>query len=169
MMVLSVNPSNKNYLRKTFCLDCGCERWVQSNRKGLYCRSCSNKRNGKSRRGMYQGENAFAWHGGLVKHTQGYSMIYLYPDDFFSSMADSSHYVMEHRLVMAKYLGRCLQPWEIIHHKNHIRNDNHLDNLQLITDDRHKQITLLENRIKYLEKRITLLETENTLLKGVSK
>jgi len=67
---------------------------------------------------------------------------------------------------MAKHLGRCLHPWEIVHHKNGVKDDNRLENLQLVTDDRHRQITLLENRIKFLEDRVVLLEGENELLKA---
>lgn len=36
---------------------------------------------------------------------------------------------------------------------------------QIVTDDRHKQIGVLENRIRHLEQRVTLLEAENLLLK----
>jgi len=84
-------------------------------------------------------------------------------------------YVLEHRLIMAESLGRCLHRWEIVHHKGiryrgiENRADNLIDNLQLVSDDRHNQITLLESRIKVLEKRVTLLETENTLLKSEVK
>lgn len=53
-----------------------------------------------------------------------------------------------------------MHSWELIHHANGIKDDNRLENLQLITDDRHKQITVLENRIKFLEKRVATLEAE---------
>ncbi len=69
---------------------------------------------------------------------------------------------------MAKSLGRCLHPFEIVHHKNHIRGDNRIANLQLISDDRHKQLTIMEERIKFLESRVTTLEVENILLKSKS-
>ena len=82
---------------------------------------------------------------------QGYVFIRVYPEDFFHIMAGSTGYVMEHRLVMAKHLGRNLHRWEIVHHKNHVRDDNRIENLQLVSDDKHRQITILEVRIKYLE------------------
>ena len=46
-------------------------------------------------------------------------------------MAQRNGYVMEHRLVMARSLGRPLLPDETIHHLNGDRKDNKLNNLQL--------------------------------------
>lgn len=76
-------------------------------------------------------------------------MIKLQPDNFFFPMTGHDGYVFEHRLVVAKALGRCLQCWEIVHHKHgYAKDDNRYpETLQLVTDDRHKQITILEKKI----------------------
>jgi len=64
-------------------------------------------------------------------------MVYLDPSDSLYPMANGLHYVLEHRLMMAKSLGRCLQPLEVVHHKNGIRGDNRLENLELFDTHSH--------------------------------
>jgi len=45
--------------------------------------------------------------------------------------------LLVHRLVYEEFLGRPLQPWEHIHHRNGIRTDNRLENLELIHAGKH--------------------------------
>ncbi len=151
------------------CENCGKERWVyllKGEPTSLICSTCRNHNIGS-------GEKARNWHGGRSRDNRGYIKIYVPRSDPFFPMANGitseqgGGYMFEHRLVMAKYLGRLLHRWEIIHHINGIKDDNRIENLQLVTDDRHKQITILEERIKYLENRVTLLEAENLLARGV--
>lgn len=83
-----------------------------------------------------QGENHHSWKGGHVD-VNGYRHVRLRKSDPFHSMT-SNGYMMEHRLVVARDLGRVLERHETVHHKNGDRADNSLDNLQL-RQGRHGQ------------------------------
>ncbi len=84
------------------------------------------------------------WKGGKCR-CHGYIIVWLAPTDFFYSMADNDGYVREHRLVVAKHLSRCLLPWEVVHHKNGLRDDNRLENLELLP---HGRFHLVDARVK---------------------
>ena len=57
--------------------------------------------------------------------------------------AGSNGYYEEHRLVMEKHLGRYLLPSEDVHHINEIKNDNRLENLQVMTHAEHSRHSVL--------------------------
>jgi hypothetical protein len=106
------------------------------------------------------------WAGGKTKTKLGYITKTIFPDNFFYPMADKYGRVLEHRLLMAEYLHRCLLPWEIVHHKNGIKNDNRIENLELFPSSfKHYGLTKLCRQIEKLSLRMEKLERENKLLK----
>lgn len=70
------------------------------------------------------------WTGGRIMD-HGYVSIRVELDDPMAVMRNSGGYVMEHRLVMARYLGRPLLPTETVHHVSGDTLDNRIGNLQL--------------------------------------
>ncbi len=165
------------------CEGCGKERWVRYVVKKakpfrVKCLSCSKKgisnkhfispeeheRRAASKRGSlnpmyhFQGKRSRWWKGGTTI-SDGYICVRIPHNDFFRPMVTRGGYIKEHRLIMARHLNRCLLPWEVVHHKNGIRDDNRLENLELITDKRFHMVDAnTKSYIKQLERRIQNLE-----------
>jgi hypothetical protein len=70
------------------------------------------------------------WKGGKIRDKMGYVLL-LTPPGHPPGSVGNGRYTFEHRLVMENHLGRYLLPTESIHHKNGIKSDNRLKNLEL--------------------------------------
>lgn len=81
------------------------------------------------------------WKGGKSVHNEGYILIYS-PKH---SLKKRNGYMLEHRLVMEKHIGRYLTKDEIIHHINEKVDDNRIENLQLLTKGEHSSLHRKKN------------------------
>lgn len=80
------------------------------------------------------------WRNGRRVDGHGYVKVYN-PDH---PHADRDGCVVEHRLIMESILGRVLNPSEVVHHENLVRDDNRPENLRLFASQsdhlrHHKQ------------------------------
>lgn len=165
------------------CLDCGKQRWVCL-RKGqpnsLRCIKCANTRTNQSeaaraRQSLVRADRHGRWKGGryISRGRNPYVKITLQPNDPFFIMASTDGSCREHRFVMAQHLDRCLESWEVVHHRNGDGLDNRLENLELMHTIVHHhldstlkaQLTRLQKQVRALKARIAFLEAENRVLR----
>lgn len=116
--------------RKKKCLHCSKEFYSLA--KGtVYCsRECSGFGTSYKSRPKCSGKYHYAWQGGKRTLPSGYVEVHCSGHPF----AVNGKYVREHRLVMEKHLGRYLLPSEQVHHRNGIKDDNRLENLELMAN-----------------------------------
>lgn len=104
------------------------------------------------------------------KNRWGYILVFVRPSDPYFALVPLGGrarkgngvggYVQEHRLVMAKSLGRCLEPWEQVHHMNGNKTDNRIENLELVTPSKHSANSALQAEVYKLRRRVLELERE---------
>lgn len=86
-----------------------------------------------------RGEDHPAWKGGRYTNKRdGYVLVYA-PSHPSAVKATNGvgGYVLEHRLVMERAIGRCLLPDEDVNHRNGIKDDNRPENLALVSHFAH--------------------------------
>jgi len=122
-------------MKTKICKQCGKE-FIKDSRisyeKYSRQRFCSKTCGLYSRKGEVRpnktGENHPGWKGGRRKIENGYIIVSRPKHPY----CQSHGYILEHRLVMEKHLGRYLHPKEIVHHINGHKTDNRIENLELI-------------------------------------
>jgi hypothetical protein len=92
-------------------------------------------------RNAHAGEQGCNWKGGRVKDRIGYILLWK-PGHPNAGIGHGKQYVLEHRFVMSEHLGRPLEKWEFVHHRNGIKDDNRIENLELLTKHNHRGIVL---------------------------
>lgn len=113
------------------CKFCKMKFKIERNEKGKRT-TCSRKCRNALYLRLYAGKKAPNYLTGKKRIPSGYvlKLTASHPNNIQKTKGGSG-YVMEHRLVMEKHLGRLLTRKEVVHHINSNRSDNRLQNLML--------------------------------------
>ena len=168
------NKGEVRLIRKTkrvwvACVDCGKERWVNLGKGkpiAARCKSCASKHRPPPTWNYFKsGKDNIMWNGGRRVDRGGYVGIRINDDSPYFEMVNSGGYVAEHRLVMAKHLGRCLTNNEHVHHKDRNKHNNNIENLELLNKKDHYPSKHFLDRIRILEEEVARLKGIMTLEK----
>ena len=124
-----------------FCA-CGCSQEVTEGKQWI--------RGHSSRR--FQGDAHPRWKGGF-KNDKNNGYVYIWT---------SGGYVPYHRFLLEEYLERSLEPGEVSHHCNKKKDDNRIENIELVTHSEHNKIHWPERGEKIIKANTGKVRTEET-------
>ena len=158
---VDLDPNRKN-LYKSVCKNCYNKNLLKKypdklEKKRMQCRSYLRKK-----KGLPIDTPLMKAKNGEGSYCQGYKTFTR--KDHPNSDKDGK--ISEHVLVMSKYLGRPMRKGETIHHKNGIRDDNRLENLEL-WDKRHPPGQRVLDKVKFYKEFIALYENEMDKLNSI--
>ena len=111
-----------------------------SYRKGYKCSISTRLKMSFSKTGKFIKPSKFGGH--RKRRNDGYIAVYVPTHPF----AGKEGYVMEHILVVENSIKRYLKPDEVVHHVNRIRDDNRIENLQLMNFKEHASLHAKERQ-----------------------
>ena len=106
---------------------------LSKRRTGTKSSSDTKNRISESKKCHYDGLNGY---GHTKKHNRGYILCYV-PDH---PNAHSDGYVMLHTVLMEISIGRYLSENEVVHHRDGNRENNNINNLELMTAKEHQSM-----------------------------
>lgn len=108
------------------CLMCG-KQYISSRASRKVCSTeCAHKyRSACAEHKVYM-ENGY-----LVEHHKGYN---------------KKGNAKQHRMIVEEYIGRKLEPYEVVHHINGVKTDNRIENLQVMTASEHASLHRREEK-----------------------
>ena len=110
---------------------CGCDELIEPFDSRHRPRKFKHGHSGSA--SFTKGQKAYNWQGGRFVTGRGYARILCkgHPK------ANENGYVNEHDVIMENIIRRNLNDNEVVHHINGIKDDNRLENLQLMTRSQH--------------------------------
>lgn len=134
--------SEKRFHQHQFCnKDCYFAFRKLSEYETLICPACKKEFKKEKRKHAVYCSETCVYNGRQRKvgHTflkEGYVMLCL-----------EHGWVAQHRHVMEQFIGRPLHSTELVHHINGNRQDNRIENLQLVTKSEHGKIHVIDGRL----------------------
>ena len=130
-LVFICNSCNKNFIRLASCY----RKQLKTSKNACCFCSMSCKSKWIAKKTFPGGKNHPQWKGGRRINDQGYVQIYKpnHPHKI-------KNYVIEHILIMEKKIGRFLKTSEFVHHKDNNRQNNSINNLEILTNSEHARL-----------------------------